>query len=289
MKLCVFTVMLPDLTPEEAAPALAEAGYHGVEWRVTTVPPARRSEPPSFWGNNLCTLSPTEDDARRARALAEAAGLAIPNLGTYIDVGDLPAVETAMRFAQIAGAPQVRVGVSRTGDGAFREGFAVTRAFLADVARLARQYGVRALVETHQGTIAASASAAFRLVEGFDPASVGVIYDPGNMVYEGFEAYAMGLELLGPYLAHVHIKNGAFDRPEGGGVWQARWAPLEDGVVDFDALFAALKAVGYDGWLGVEDFSRARPSRAALRANLAMLRGVMARASPPQPPLLWSG
>ena len=28
-KISVFTVMIPDLTPEEAAPALAAAGYEG--------------------------------------------------------------------------------------------------------------------------------------------------------------------------------------------------------------------------------------------------------------------
>jgi hypothetical protein len=39
------------------------------------------------------------------------------------------------------------------------------------------------------------------------------------MVHEGFEDYRIGLELLGSYLAHVHLQNAAFERPEGGGVW----------------------------------------------------------------------
>jgi sugar phosphate isomerase/epimerase len=34
MKLGVFTVGLPDLTPEEAVRELKDAGYDGVEWRV---------------------------------------------------------------------------------------------------------------------------------------------------------------------------------------------------------------------------------------------------------------
>jgi sugar phosphate isomerase/epimerase len=66
MKVGVFTVGLPDLTPEEAVRELKEAGYDGVEWRVTRVPEKARSEEPSFWGNNLCTLAPTEEEARRA-------------------------------------------------------------------------------------------------------------------------------------------------------------------------------------------------------------------------------
>ena len=268
----VFTVMLPDLTPEEAGVELAAAGYQGVEWRVTTVPDDVRCELPSFWRNNLCTLAPNTADAERARVLAVQNRLAIPNLGTYIDVGDLAAVECAMRFATLAGAPSIRVGVARTqapGSHALR--FGQTVDFLAAVADLARKIGIKALIEMHHGTLAASASAAFRLVERYDPAHIGVIYDCGNMVYEGHEEYRCGLETLGAYLGHVHVKNAAFERPAAGGVWQPRWAPLRDGVVDFAALFAALRAVGYDGWIVVEDFSQAYPSRVSLRENLAFL------------------
>ena len=64
----------------------------------------------------------------------------------------------------------------------------------------------------------------------------------------------------------------AYTRPEGGGVWRGHWAPLRDGVVDFPALFAALRTVGYDDWIVVEDFSQAYDSVTALRENLAFLR-----------------
>jgi sugar phosphate isomerase/epimerase len=276
MKLGVFTVMLPDLEPEEAAQELKACGYEGVEWRVKEAPPASlRDEPPSFWGNNLCTFAPTPEEAQRARALARSAGLDIPNLGTYIAVGDVGATEEAMRFAQLAGAPQIRVGVGALGGG-YAESFGTAKAYLTEVATLAKRYGVRALVEIHHGTICPSASLTHRLVSHFDPDVVGAIYDPGNMVHEGFEDYRLGLELLGPYLAHVHLKNAAFKRPEGGGVWEARWAPLEDGVVDFRHLFTALREVGYDGWLVVEDFSALRESREALWHNLDFIRGVLA-------------
>jgi len=275
VKLGVFTVMLPDLSPEEAARELRAAGYDGVEWRVAHVPEAKRAEAPSFWGNNLCTLEPTLEEAERAKTLAAASGLAIPNLGTYIGVGDVAATERAMAFAQRAGAPQLRVGVG-TPESGYAESFARTKAFFAEVEALARRYGVRALVETHHKTVCPSASLAHRLVSHFNPEHIGVIYDPGNMVHEGFESYRLGLELLGPYLAHVHLKNAAYDRPPSGGVWRARWSPLEDGVVDFPEFFAALRGVGYDGWLVLEDFSAARPSREALRHNHAFVQGVLA-------------
>jgi sugar phosphate isomerase/epimerase len=277
MNISVFTVMLPDLTPEEAASELQAAGYTGVEWRVTITAPERRQEAPSYWGNNLCTLAPTPEDAERARRLADAAGLQIPALGTYITMGDLDMVERVMHFAQIAGAPQVRVGVGRDlNNHSYADLFAQTRAFLTSVVPLARRYGIKALVETHPNTISPSASSAYRLVEGFDPELIGVIYDPGNLVHEGYEDYRIGTQLLGPYLAHIHLKNGAFARPQAGGVWKQSAAPLEDGVVDFRTLFTVLKEVGYNGWLGVEDFSGVRSSRETLRHNLSFIRNTIA-------------
>ena len=272
MKVGVFTVGLPDLTPEEAVREIKDAGYDGVEWRVARVPEDVRDEEPSFWGNNLCTLAPTEADACRARRLSEEAGLGVPGLGTYVGVGDLGAAEEAMRFAVTAGAPQVRVGAGAPDGHPYEELFAAAREFLSGVEDLARTRGVKALVEIHHRTICPSASLAHRLVSAFDPDLVGVILDPGNMAQEGFEDYRIGTELLGPYLAHVHIKNSAFERPAGGGVWEPCWAPLEDGVVDFGLVFEALEHIGYSGWLVMEDFSGVRPSREALRHNLEFVR-----------------
>ena len=272
MKVGVFTVGLPDLTPEEAVSELKDAGYDGVEWRVTRVPDEARGEKPSFWGNNLCTLEPTEEEARRARRISEEVGLEVPGLGTYVAVGDLEAADEAMRFAVTAGAPQVRVGAGAPDGRPYEELFAAAREFLEGVVDLARSHGVKALIEIHHRTICPSTSLAHRLVSAFDPEFVGVIFDPGNMAQEGFEDYRIGAELLGPHLAHVHIKNSAFERPAGGGVWEPRWAPLEDGVVDFGLVFEALEHVGYDGWLVMEDFSGVRPSREALRYNLEFVR-----------------
>jgi sugar phosphate isomerase/epimerase len=110
-------------------------------------------------------------------------------------------------------------------------------------------------------TIAPSASAAYRLVEGCDPAYIGVLYDPGNMVHEGFENYRMGMEMLGPYLAHVHVKNAGWTqtgetRDDGFAGWRCEWTGLSRGIVDWPQVITDLKAVGYEGYVGIEDFSR---------------------------------
>lgn len=275
MKFAVFTVMLPDLSPEEAVTALSKAGYDGIEWRITNVDSSRRSETPSFWGNNLCTLEPTLENADRASKLTREAGLELTNLGTYLSPNNLAAVEQAMQFAQRAVAPSLRVNAEPY-NGDYHAAFERSLEFYREVEKLAKRYKVRALVETHQGLITPSASLAHRFVSNFDPEHVGVIYDPGNMVLEGFETYLMGLQLLGPYLAHVHLKNAAFTKPSEGGVWQPRWTALEDGVVNLKEVLRSLLKVGYDGWLVMEDFSAARGSLEALNHNITFIKNLPA-------------
>jgi sugar phosphate isomerase/epimerase len=134
---------------------------------------------------------------------------------------------------------------------------------------------VRALVELHMGNITPSASSAALFLEGLDPTWVGVIHDAGNMVYEGYENYRLGLEVLGPYLAHVHIKSAAWQstqRVDGTNEWRAGFAPLRHGIVDLRALFAALHAVGYDRWLSFEDVTPGGDLRARIRDNLSFVK-----------------
>ncbi|MGL4611777.1 MAG: sugar phosphate isomerase/epimerase family protein [Trueperaceae bacterium] len=278
MKIAACTVMFPDLTPEEVVAELSEAGYDGIEWRVTNHDP-KNHEVPSFWGNNLCTLNPTPQDAERAKQLTLETNLDVPNIGLYVgpDSGAnaLSLVEQGMQFAEHVGAPSVRVNPALY-KGDYHRAFEGSLEFFRKVEALAKQYKVRALIETHLYFITPSASLTHRLVSHFDPTLVGVIYDPGCLAREGYEAYLMGLQLLGPYLAHVHLKNHAFVRPPGGGVWEGKWMPLEDGTVDYKDVIQSLLKVGYDGWLSIEDFSSFRPSREVISHNLRFIQNLLA-------------
>ena len=280
MKIAVFTVSLPDYTPQEAVAKLKEHGYDGIEWRVIDQQPAGDGQP-GFWAGNRCTwpLSSFVEDAPRIRALTAEAGLEMPALGTYARCSDLGAVEQAMRGAAALGVPQLRISVPKyDGQGPFRRLRDRAMAEYRDVANLARQHGVKALVEIHHGSVVPSASAAALFLEGLDPQQVGAIHDAGNMVYEGHEQYRLGLETLGPYLAHVHIKDAAW-RQDPSGAWKTGWVPIGEGIVDFTTLFRALATVGYDGWVSVEDFSTAVPLDERLKSNIEFIRAAIARVS----------
>ncbi len=291
MKFAVFTVMLADCNIDRTIELLRQHGYDGVEWRFTKTAAERKHEAPSFWGNNYSTIEAdsTEEELLAIKQKCQTASLEIPNLAAYITCGDRDATMRAMKAAKTLGAPSIRVGVpGYNGSKSYNELFADARSYLDQAVDMGKSMGIKALIEVHHNTIAPSASAARRLVDGFDSKYAGIIYDPGNMVYEGYEQYKMGLEIMGEYLNHVHIKNASWQFNEqtlqdGKPVvhakdheklWQTSWNALTSGVVHWPKVMADLRAIGYDGWISFEDFSGSAPSEQLLSENLAYIRSL---------------
>ena len=278
MKLSVFTVIVPDRTMEETVTLLKEAGYDGVEWRCRELPPERKKGPYSFWGNFKFDLAPKDLPrlAPEMRKVCDDAGVETVSIASYLKLSDLEGLRLICEGCSALGAKMFRVGPpgydrSRP----YPELFSRAVEDLGKVEELARQYGLKAALETHMGNIMPSASLAWRLVSNFPPEHVGVIYDPGNMVVEGYECYKMGLELLGGYLAHVHVKNAVMERADGAKGWQRSWVPLKEGVADWRQILADLASVGYDSYLSSENFSDG-PTEEKLANDARYLRALLA-------------
>jgi sugar phosphate isomerase/epimerase len=280
MKFSVFTASTPDWTPKEAAQHVAAQGWDGIEWRVTDQSEAAT---PGFWAGNRATwpLTGLEDSIDDIASITREAGLEFSGIGGYARCDDHENVDRMLAATAALGARQVRVTMPRTDSGEYRELFAAARRDVARAAARAGELGVKALIELHHETITPSASAAFRLVDGLDPEHVGVIHDLGNLVIEGQESHLAAFQLLGPYLAHVHVKNVRWvpGEPEADGTvrWHSEWAPMRTGQADVDAYFTALHEFGYDGWVTSEDFSTELPLEERTLGNLAYLRDVESR------------
>ena len=274
MRFSVATVSLPTLAPEQAVTEIAASGFAGVEWRVAPTGPEPDNPAHPFLRNNWCSISLTTTGGERAARLSRTAGLAIVGLAPYITLGDLAGVEAALRTAVAARTTQIRIQAPRIREGApnYRELFARTEAFLEAAQELSMAYGVRLAVEIHHRTICPSASLTHRLVSRFDPKHVGVIYDFGNLVVEGYEDPRIGLSLLGEYVVHVHLKNAAARRCGVTGRWEHTWAPLDDGLLNVPWLLSILREFQYDGWISLEDLSLDRDPLNTLRYNARLLR-----------------
>lgn len=279
MKFSVFTASTPEWTPEDATAALAGQGWDGIEWRVTDQAPA---DPPGFWAGNRATwpLTSLEDDLADIARTTRDADLEFSAIGGYARANDHPNVERMLAATARLGAPAVRVAVAPLEpDRNYREVFSSLRTDFAWVAERATAHGVKALVELHHHTPIASASAAIRLLDGLDPDAVGVIHDLGNLLIEGQEDYLSAFQMLGPYLAHVHVKNVAWRPVETAGDgtvrWAPGWVPLRTGQADVEGYLRTLRRHGYDGWVVVEDFSTDLPLAERTADNLAYLRSLV--------------
>ncbi len=286
MKFSVFTASTPEWTPEEAAATLADQGWDGIEWRITD---QKTAPEPGFWTGNKSTwpLTGLEGSLDKIAAITIGAGLQFSGIGGYSRCDDHIGVERMLKATARLGARQVRIvtlplGTSIMGGEPsghdYLDLFAETREHFAWVAERAAFHGVKALVELHHQTVTSSPSAALRLLDGMDPESVGVIHDLGNLIVEGGEETLAGLQLLGDYLAHVHVKNAVWRRLPSIGeqaVWTHEWASLRGGIADVPRYFEALRAVRYDGWVTVEDFSTDKPLAERTSDNLAYLRSLV--------------
>ena len=87
----------------------------------------------------------------------------------------------------------------------------------------------------------------------------------------------MGMQLLGKYLAHVHVKNASWmieDKNENGVFfWKPTWARLKEGFVNWKQVINDLKTVGYKEYLSFEDFSDI-PTGKKLVENIEYLKSL---------------
>ena len=155
--------------------------------------------------------------------------------------------------------PLIRIGAPRHDRAqAYMPQFLAARSGFAQVAELAGEYGVKVLYEIHTGTVAVTCSRALELLRDLDPERIGAIYDVPNMLRVGLEDTRMGMEVLGPYMAHVHIGNGvlqAGERDENGQqTWQWAFCALQEGVANIPQIVEDLRDVGYAGYVSLEEF-----------------------------------
>ena len=286
MKFSIFTACLPEYNLEDSVKKVREFGYDGIEWRVNNVvteKPADYDFNRRYWSFNQSTVDSQNlsESAAQAKAYCDQYGVALVGLSSYLNINS-PAgqVQEVLRAASKIGCKMVRImppGYDSNTN--YREQMDTARKNLAVLEGLAKQENVQIIIEMHMSNLTPSASSIFMLVNGFDPKYVGVIYDSGNMVYEGYEPFGMGLDILGEYLAHVHVKNAILTpkkRDEfGANVWSGDFAPFKEGSMYLPGLIKALKERNYTGFISVEDFSNECGTDEKLKDNLEFLKACM--------------
>ncbi|MBP3370126.1 MAG: sugar phosphate isomerase/epimerase [Clostridia bacterium] len=148
--------------------------------------------------------------------------------------------------------------------------YAVMLDALTQCGRYAKAHGVTLAIETGPET----ADVLYSFICDTD-GGVGVNLDPANFVMVTGQDPVAAVKLLGKHIVHTHVKDGVmlkktdpkiiYDHFATGGIEALNVAdffkevPVGTGDVDFPAYLAALREVGYDGYLTIERETGADP------------------------------
>jgi sugar phosphate isomerase/epimerase len=281
MKFSATSVMLPHLDLKQTCKLLSDLGFDGIELRVRRLPAERANEPPSPWGRHLTDLSPDNitERAEEVKSITSEYGIKIPAFASSCSASDLDHVKLLLEGAQAVGCSAIRLSCrGYNGTVNYHELYAEAVENYSKALGITREYGVRVLVEMHGGTIHTSASLAHRIVSNFDAKDIGVIYDPQNMVKDGYETIQLAMELLGDYLAHIHAGgHRPFPKePDAKGTvnWAWEGCPMAEGLFDFPKMMECLRKVNFDGFISVEDFRSELSPEERLKEGITYLKSL---------------
>ncbi|GAA3113026.1 sugar phosphate isomerase/epimerase family protein [Streptomyces echinatus] len=267
MQVLVLTKPFGSLPPENLADQLARAGADGADLLVRD-------------GQTVTPATPRRI-SETARAL-RGNGLELGLVSTDLTAAGSEAERIVGHCAQ-AGVRLLRLGFYRYEAGSdHASGLDRARRDLAGLAELAARHGVRPVLALHHGTLHPSAAHAMRLLDGRD--DVRVLLDPGNQAKEGSEDLRLSLDTLGgpDRVGCVGVKNAVWEPSGPSGGWNCRWQPLADGgVVPWPVVLSGLATLGYTGPLSLHVHYPPDDPFAAVRRDLAHLRGLRTAAGIP--------
>jgi sugar phosphate isomerase/epimerase len=235
---------------EDALRAIAAAGYGGAEIMADAPHALPAAMPPAR--------------VAAVRTLMTELGLGLSNVNafTLFAVGDTwrPSwIETdeaarrvrvrhtldALAMAAALGARRISTEPGGPLDGLSRaEGLALFRKGLEEVLPAAEANDVVLTIEPEPGLLIETSEQFLEFIADFGSRHLRLNFDAGHFFCVG-EDPAAAAERLAGHIEHVHVEDIAADRTH-------RHLAPGRGAMDFPSLFAALRRIGYDGWVTVE-------------------------------------
>lgn len=268
MKISVYSLSLRDKTPEQVVELAARYDCRIIEWWCRE--------------NGHIDRANLEPSARKIAALMKATGAASCGLSPYFKYAEpKDDLRKVFEAALIIGAPLVRChSYAYPADAPVKELMRKQRIWLEqNVIPAADEFDVKLVIEQHMNNICCTPDACRELVDGLPPERVGIIYDPGNSLAEGYTSPEYAVSVFGEYLSHVHVKScrpadeGYIQR---GKKYAVQWGKLSEGDLDWDHLVAVLKKANYRGCLSLEALDK-RESEQKLKDDIPFLRDILRR------------
>jgi len=216
----------------------------------------------------------TESEIRSAAREFQAAGIAVTNVGASVVLSGIgeeePARKLLARHIHIAeglGARGVRVFLGTFFKRVSERNPVHDRAgiirHVREACDAARERGIEVWIETHNEF--STGQVLQGLLEDIDRPNCRIIYDVIHPREFG-EQPEETLHLIGPSIAHVHMKDGVpFEDPA---MHEWKYTLTGEGQLPLRNTVAALKARGYEGWYSLEWETKWRPELQRLELDL---------------------
>ena len=182
-----------------------------------------------YWGANAASADPAVRE-KAAKILAQQIECA-----RHLGIDTILAVPGAVGVDFIPGSEIVRY------DTAYERATDFIKAALP----LAESSGITIAVENVWNKFLLSPLEMRAFVDQFDSRNVGVYFDVANTLAFGYPEH--WIEILGPRIKRVHFKDYRRNLATVDG-----FCDLLSGDVDWPAVIAALRKVGYEGWVTAE-------------------------------------
>jgi sugar phosphate isomerase/epimerase len=148
----------------------------------------------------------------------------------------------------------------------------------------ARERTIRLAHQSHCASLFETVENSLRVLKAVGRSNFGIIYEPANWMIAGEDYGAATLRRLQPYLFNVYVQNHRLN-PNGSAAvetWRKGKVPLdhigiwEKGGVDYDAVAAALREIGYQGYVTVHQaFGDVMPVEDAVRRSREHLTRIL--------------
>ncbi len=139
---------------------------------------------------------------------------------------------------------------------------------LTYIGRILKERGQYFLFETGQETPVVL----LRAIEDIGTGNIGINLDTANLILYGKANPVDALDVFGKYVRNTHMKDGLYPTD---GRHLGREVPLGQGKVNFPALIAKFKEIGYDGPLTIEREISGEKQLEDIKAGKAFLESLL--------------